>query len=340
MKVLLVKTSSMGDVIHTFPALTDALAMRPDLEIDWCVEEPFVDLVRLHPGVGHIYPVAVRRWRKSVFAPSTRKQIAAFRRTIRAKKYDLVIDAQGLMKSALLARLAGAPIAGLDRSSIREPMASLFYAARHTVAKELHAIDRTRILLGKALDYEPHLASLSYGLLAQPAGRTSERGVFLLHGTSWPSKHWHQAGWIDLARLLIDDGFRPIVTYATEAEQAASEEIARAVPDTRLVPKTSLAEVADIMSHCVAAVGTDTGLTHLACAFDLPTVQISLSTVPGLTGPRGGRVDTVTADIDCAPCRKRDCPLVPKGQMQPCAQTVSAAEVMRRLQMLMRRGHE
>lgn len=335
MKVLLVKTSSMGDVIHTFPALTDALAMRPDLEIDWCVEDPFVDLVRLHPGVGRVYPVAVRRWRKSVFAASTRKEIAAFRRTIRAEKYDLVIDAQGLMKSAMLARLAGAPIAGLDRSSIREPVASLLYATGHAVAKDLHAIDRTRILLGKALNYEPDLASLSYGLLPRPTGKTSERGVFLLHGTSWPSKHWHHAGWKDLARLLADDGFLPIVTYATAAEQAVSEEIAGAVPETRVVPKTSLAEVADIMSHCVAAVGTDTGLTHLACAFDLPTVQISLSTVPGLTGPRGGRVDTVAADIDCAPCRKRDCPLVPKGQVQPCAKTVTASDVVGRLRALM-----
>jgi len=335
MKVLLVKTSSMGDVIHTFPALTDALAMRPDLEIDWCVEEPFVDLVRLHPGVGRIHPVAVRRWRKSLFAASTRKEIAAFRRTIRVEKYDLVIDAQGLMKSALLARLAGAPIAGLDRSSIREPVASLLYADRHTVAKDLHAIDRTRILIGKALNYEPDLAWLSYGPLPQSAGKTSERGVFLLHGTSWPSKHWRQAGWIDLARLLVDDGFLPIVTYATAGEQAVSEEIAEAVPKTRVVPKTGLAEVADIMSHCVAAVGTDTGLTHLACAFDLPTVQISLSTVPGLTGPRGGRVDTVAADIDCAPCRKRDCPLVPAGQLQPCAKTVTASKVVGRLRALM-----
>ena len=334
MKVLLVKTSSMGDVIHTFPALTDALAARPDLEVDWCVEELFVDLVRLHPGVGRIHPLAVRRWRKSLLASATQKEIGRFWRTIRAEKYDLVIDAQGLMKSAVLARLARAPIAGLDRKSAREPVASLFYADGHVVGKDLHAIDRTRILLGKALDHEPDLEELQYGLLPDPVHDAHERGVFLLHGTNWPSKHWHLAGWIDLARLLTRDGFVPVVTHATPAEHEVTEEIARAVPETWVVRKTGLGEIADIMSHCVAAVGTDTGLTHLACALDLPTIQISLSTVPGLTGPRGSKVDTIAATIDCAPCRKRYCPLVPKGHVQPCAKTMTASDVMTRLQAL------
>ena len=188
------------------------------------------------------------------------------------------------------------------------------------------------------LDYEPDLEALRYGLLPDPVRGAEERGVFLLHGTSWPSKHWHLAGWSELARLLVNDGLVPVVTYATPAEHEVTEEIARAVPETRVVRKTGLAEVADIMSHCVAAVGTDTGLTHLACALDLPTIQISLSTVPGLTGLRGGRVDTVATDIDCAPCRKRDCPLVPEGTVQPCAKTVTAGEIIKRLQSLLQPG--
>ena len=331
MKVLLVKTSSMGDVIHTFPALTDALAARPELEIDWCVEEPFTDLVRLHPGVGRIHRVAMRRWRTALAAHTTHRELMGFWRTMRSERYDLVIDAQGLVKSALLARLAGARVAGFDRASARESAATMLYRSRHAVERDRHAIDRTRLLLGRILDYEPDLDRIDYGLTHAGGHGRGYHEVFLLHGTSWASKHWHPEGWIDLARRLVDGGYRPVVTYGSPAEQRLTEALADAVAETRVVRKTSLGEIADIMKNCVAAVGTDSGLTHLACALDLPTVQIALSTAPGLTGPRGRRVDVVSAAIDCAPCRKRDCPLVPAGEVQPCARTVMADDVMQRL---------
>lgn len=331
MKVLLVKTSSMGDVIHTFPAVSDALAARPDLEIDWCVEEPFTDLVRLHPGIGRIHKVAVRRWRKAIASRATHREIREFWRTLRDERYDLVIDAQGLIKSALVARLAGARIAGFDRASAREPVATRFYRDTHPVARDRHAIDRTRLLFGRILDYEPDLATLDYGLAHARDVERGHRDVFLLHGTTWPSKHWHIGGWIALARALVEGGYRPVVTYGSPAEQRVTEALIEAVDATRVVRKTGLGEIADIMKDSVAAVGTDSGLTHLACALDLPTVQIALSTVPGLTGPRGRSVDVVSADIECSPCRKRECPLVEAGEVQPCALTVDAGDIMRRL---------
>ncbi len=335
MKVLLVKTSSMGDVIHTFPALTDALAARPELEIDWCVEEPFTDLVRLHPGVGRIHRVAVRRWRSTLLSPTTRREILDFWRTMRGERYDLVIDAQGLVKSAVLSRLAGPRVAGLDRGSARESAATAFYRHKHPVERNRHAIDRTRLLLGRVLDYEPDLEILDYGLARATGRARPERDVFLLHGTSWASKHWHTDGWIDLGRALVDAGLRPVVTYGNPAERRVTEALASAVPQTRVVQKTSLGEIADVLKGCTAAVGTDSGLTHLACALDLPTVQIALSTAPGLTGPRGRSVDVVATSIDCAPCRKRECPLVALGEVQPCASTVTADDLMRRLQAML-----
>lgn len=331
MKILIVKTSSMGDVIHAFPALTDAVRANPQWVFDWCVEESFADLVRLHPAVRHVHGVAARRWRKSIFSGETRRAIGQYVRTVREERYDLVIDAQGLMKSALLARLAGAPVAGLDFGSAREAAAALLYSARHAVERDRHAIDRIRLLFGRVLGYVPDLSHLDYGLNRKDDGAGKSRNVFLLHGTSWPSKHWHVAGWIDLAASLVARGLQPLVTYSNEEERGVAEQIIHSVHSTRMVDRTGLGAIAEIMAGSAAAVGTDTGLTHLACALDLPTVQIALSTAPGLTGPRGRRVAVISADIDCAPCRRRDCPLVPAGEIQPCALTVRPDRILSKL---------
>lgn len=334
MKVLIVKTSSMGDVIHSFPALTDALKAKPDLVVDWCVEAAFADLVRLHPGVRNVHTVAVRNWRKSIFSSDTRAAIGRYLHNVRVEKYDLVIDAQGLMKSALLARMPGAATAGLDFSSVREPVAALFYSARYKVDSDRHAIDRTRILFGRVLGYAPDLSQLDYGLksVKPPAGRN--RSVFLLHGTTWSSKRWHTAGWIELAAGLVARGLVPAVTFSNEAEREVAEQIYSAVAGTRMIAKTTLGQIAGIMAGSAAVVGTDTGLTHLACALDLPTLQIALSTAADLTGPRGDHVAVQSANIDCAPCRRRDCPLVPTGAIQPCAPTVSAEQILTRLDLM------
>ena len=331
MKVLIVKTSSMGDVIHTFPALTDAARANPEWVFDWCVEDAFADLVRLHPAVRNVHNVSVRRWRKSIFSGETRRAIRQFLSSVRAENYDLIIDAQGLMKSALLARFAGAPVAGLDFRSVREPAAALLYSARHSVERDRHAIDRTRLLFGQALGHTPDLSRLDYGLRREEKQAGVTRDVFLLHGTTWPSKHWHLAGWIDLAGSLVARGMQPLVTYSNEAERKVAERIGGSVPGSRIIEKTSLGAIAEIMAGSTAAVGTDTGLTHLACALDLPTIQIALSTAPGLTGPRGSQVAVVSADIDCAPCRRRDCPLVAAGEIQPCAPTVRADRILSKL---------
>ena len=332
-RILLVKTSSMGDVIHTFPALTDALATRPDLEVDWCVEAPLAGLALLHPGVRKVHTVAVRRWRRSLLSADTRREISAFRTAVRGEDYDLVIDAQGLMKSAVLDRLVGAPVAGLDFSSVREPAAALVYSARHRVGKSRHAIDRMRTLFGRILGYEPDLETIDYGL-SQHKPAAHDSSVFLLHGTSWPSKHWHLPGWTELASGLVARGLTPVVTHSGPEERRVAGAIAEAVTETRIVAHDDLAGLAAAMAGSAAAVGTDTGLTHLACALGLPTVQIALSTAPELTGPRGVRVGVTAADIDCAPCRKRDCPLVPPGSVQPCAPTVRVAQILETLDEL------
>ena len=297
MKVLIVKTSSMGDVIHTFPAAEDAVRNRPDSSFDWCVEEPFAGIVALHPAIKTIHKVAVRRWRKKLFNGGTWREMAALRKALRASRYDLVIDAQGLLKSALVAIQPGAPIAGFDRASAREPSATLFYQRKYAVPRDLHAIERTRRLFGLALGYQPDLSTLESGIVP-PAGDLpgiEGRAAFLLHGTSREDKKWPVEDWVETARRLADRQFTPVVTWSNEPEKNVAQSIAGAVPKPALVPKSPLTDVAAILGRSTLVIGADTGLTHLASAFGLPTVAIFLATEPGLTGPRGKFASTLLA---------------------------------------------
>ncbi|MBR2687204.1 MAG: lipopolysaccharide heptosyltransferase I [Aquamicrobium sp.] len=300
MKVLIVKTSSMGDVIHTFPAVQDALRARANISFDWCVEEPFASIVALHPAIGTIHKVALRRWRRQLASPATWREGRALRDALRAAHYDLVLDAQGLLKSAFVAKFAGAPIAGFDRASAREPSAALFYDQRYGVPRDLHAIERTRRLFALALGYEPDLSILDSGI-AVPSGHSpipTGRVATLLHGTSREDKKWPVQEWIATAELLVGRGFTPVTTWSNEKERAVAEAVGKAVPATLVVPKSPLVEVAGLIGRSTLVIGADTGLTHLAAAFGLPTVAIFLTTEPGLTGPRGQYASTLVTHGD------------------------------------------
>jgi heptosyltransferase-1 len=310
MKLLVVKTSSMGDVVHTMPALTEALASRPDLRVDWMVERPFAPVVALHPGVERIHLVETRRWRRRPLTAETWKEIGGLRRDLRAARYDLVLDAQGLMKSAVLARLAGAPVHGLDAGSAREGIAARLYAHGHAVPRAMHAIDRTRALFGQVLGYEPAGTGCVFGLSAPVPAKDYSDAAFLLHGTSWDSKKWPVGHWIALARQLAAEGLRPVATWGNEVERASAEAIAEGVPALEIVPRSGLDAIAAILGQVRLVVGVDTGLTHLAAALDRPTVAIFVASRSGLTGPRGRRVailDGGTAD-DLSPVSRSDGP--------------------------------
>jgi heptosyltransferase-1 len=298
MKVLIVKTSSMGDVIHTFPAVEDALAARPDIEFGWCVEEAFAGIVALHPKIRPIHRVALRRWRKNLFSLATWREMRAFRRELRAERYDLILDAQGLLKSAFAARQARSPVWGFDRASAREPVASLFYARGFAVANGLHAIERTRRLFGQALGYAPDLTKLGSGIVPPASGYIAPPGTrtaFLLHGASRDDKKWSIVEWQAVATACLARGLTPLVTWSNDAERQVAYSIA-AVPGVTIIPKSPLPEIAGALGRSALAIGVDTGLTHLAAAFGVPTVAIFLSTEPGLTGPRGAYASSLAAE--------------------------------------------
>lgn len=332
MKLLVIKTSSLGDIVHALPALTDARAALPGLVVDWVVEPAFADIVRLHGGVRTIWTAPLRRWRRPGRAAASWREAVALRRALRAERYDLVLDAQGLLKSALVARLAGGRIAGLDRASARGGPIAVFYGERHAVSAALHAVDRMRLLFGAALRYAPDLSRVEAGIAPAAAGEdTGSRRAFLLHGTTWPSKAWPLAQWIALAQGLLARGYRPALTFAGRPEEALARAVAAAVPEAELLGGRTLAQLAALIGDSALVVGVDTGLTHLAAALGRPTVGLFASTPAGQTAPRGERTALLTATIPCAPCRRRHCPLVPRGTDPPCHATIGPDRVLAQL---------
>ena len=285
--ILFIKTSSLGDVIHQMPALTEAQRHRPDARFAWVVEEAFAPLVRLHPAVSEVIPVATRRWRTKVLASSTWREVASFRRALRERSYEDVIDTQGLVRSALIARIARGRRHGYDANSIREPAASWLYDVQHPVPRDLHAVARNRRLTGLALGYAP-AGPLDFGLSREGLAPTSgEPYGILFHATARAEKEWPEASWVALGRTLAARGVPLVLPWGTPQEHARSGRIAAALPNARVPERQPLDRVARLVAGASFVIGADTGLLHLAAAVGVPLVAIFVGSEPSLTGPMG-----------------------------------------------------
>ena len=311
-RVLLVKTSSLGDLVHLLPALTEAAAQHPDLRFDWLVEEAFAEIPAWHPAVAGVIPVNLRHWRREPVAAWRDGRWQRFVERLRGHDYELVVDAQGLLKSAFLAGRARGLRAGPDFGSAREPLAALSYHRRLAVPPELHAVTRMRRLLGLALGHVPDPEHWpGYGLEARLASLRAEHDsdddrVLLLHGTSWANKHWPEPHWIELARRLRSRGLVPALPWGSEAERTRAERIATAA-DGEVLPRTDLASLFRTIALARGLVGVDSGLVHLAAATDTPGVALYGPTDPARTGVVGGCITSLAADFPCAPCLRRVC---------------------------------
>lgn len=311
MRVLIIKTSSMGDVIHTLPALTDAGKAIPGISFDWAVEENFSEIPSWHPLVKKTIPVALRKWRKSFFTQQTRQEWAAFRKQIQATQYDLIIDAQGLLKSAFLAWNVKGKRCGFDFQSARDPLAALFYQRRFKTAKvkEQHAVMRLRDLFSQALGYALPTSVPDYGIDRRRFLQADVQKKYLvfLHGTTWETKHWPEVYWIELAKLASAQGFSIKLPWGSVAEQERAIRIAAVCKDAEVLPRLDLLGVANVLAGAHAIVAVDTGLCHLAAALDVPTVSLYGSTHPDLTGSLGQFQKHLTVNFPCAPCFSRIC---------------------------------
>jgi len=314
-RVLIIKTSSLGDVIHTLPALTDAAHAIPGIRFDWVVEEGFAEIPSWHPAVDQVIPVAIRRWRKNLWQTFKSGEWRQFKQRLRERQYDLVIDAQGLVKSAWLTRLVKAPVAGLDRYSAREGWASRFYDRRLSVALGQHAVERVRQLFALALAYDLPAGLGDYGLnldrlQLQPAAPY----VVFLHGTTWATKHWPEVYWRELAERLGRKGLQVRLPWGNPDEQARAERIAQGLQHCQVLPKLNLAGVARVLAGAKACVAVDTGLGHLAAALDVPTLSLFGPTNPGLTGAYGKSQVHLASDFPCAPCMQKKCTYKPSAE--------------------------
>lgn len=290
MKILIVKTSSLGDVIHMLPAVTDACKVFPDLQVDWLVEESFAAIPAWHSAVQQVIPIAMRRWKKNLLARTTRQQIGGVRDILHSKNYDLVLDSQGLVKSALWTLIPQSTSAGYDRQSIREPLASFFYDRRVRVSKAQHAVERNRQLTALALGYRVPDVGPDYGLqsfFSQPSTQQLEipsKNVLGLHGTSRSDKLWPVQGWVALANALGSIGRTLILPWGNEDEHQRARYIAEQGKNILVLPKLDLNSLGNIINQAEAVVGVDTGLLHLAAALGKPGLGLYTATPPALTG--------------------------------------------------------
>jgi heptosyltransferase-1 len=309
MRVLLIKTSSLGDLIHSFPALSDARQQWPDIQFDWLVEEGFSQVPAWHPAVKEVIPIGLRRWRKHPIRHWHSGEIPAFFRGLRQRQYDLAIDAQGLLKSALPGLLAPCPLAGYDRHSIREPLAALCYSRKFSVPKQQHAIERVRHLLAQVLGYPQPDSAPSYGI-EPPAslekGNPPSAYLLFLHATTWPSKHWPETFWVKLADLAIAAGYRILWPWHTPEERLRAERFITAAGGS-LAPRLDLNGMASLLAGAHGVVGVDSGLSHLATALERPNITLYGPTSSALTGAMGRHQTSLSSTYECAPCLSRQC---------------------------------
>lgn len=340
MRVLLIKMSSMGDIFHTFPAITDLKSRIPELELEWVVEEGFAEIASWHPAVTRVIPISLRKWMKSGIFTSF-SELNKWKTQFNTEEYDLVLDAQGLLKSALVARAAGNKyIHGFDFQSAREPIASLFYKVNHPVDKQQHAVDRTRQLFAHTFKYSLD-TPLNFGINQYFAHveKQPQKLIFII-GTSWTTKLWSTYHWQRLTALALEEGYDVEIIWGSPEERSVADSIIAACPRaTRPQQRMSITAIAEKLVAARGVVGLDTGFSHLAGALETPTIALYGATSPVRVGLIGEHTVNLQTDqkLPCMPCHKRSCKWLTENSLDtpPCMLGVKPFAVWEELQRLM-----
>lgn len=283
LSILIVRVSSLGDVVHNMPMVADILRHYPDAKIDWVVEEGYASLVRLNHGVRNVIPFALRRWRKSLLAKQTRAEIAAFCNTLRSESYDIVFDTQGLLKTGVVMRIArlkpGGQRFGLangTEGSGYEGISRLFHSTSVPVGRFTHAVMRARLVAAAAFGYAVD-SPADFALQAptlQPDWLPSVPYAVFFHATARAAKQWAPAHWIRLAHGLEQRGLPILLPWGSAEEKRAADTLAEKIPNAQVLPKLPLMEAVALAQRAALVVGVDTGLTHIAAAFERPTIEL------------------------------------------------------------------
>lgn len=281
-KVLIVKTSSMGDVIHALPLVHDAAILAPDVELHWLVERSFADILKLSPGVSKVHVCAFRQWRRNLLSGETWRQIGELKRALCAESYDCVIDIQGLARSGLASGWAGAPAWGYKRDQIKEPIAGIFYDKRFDIPSGLHAVERYRRAAASVLYPNKDLPPLAFGLKAPMVedGNLAERYACFAVNTSRDSKLWPEDCWVALGVHLHDLGIQSVFFWGSSVERDRCCRIASKIPGSYVADRKDLYTTAGYLAGSVGLVGVDTGLSHLGAALGLDSIGVFVSTPP------------------------------------------------------------
>ncbi len=285
-KILIVRTSSLGDLVHMLPAISDIAHYVPGASIDWVVEENFAEVPSWHPAVNEVIPVAHRRWRKSWWAPQTREERARLRRNLGARRYDIVLDMQALMKSVWLVRQTHGERHGLDRRSAREPLASFFYDVRHTVEFWQPAVIRQRKLAASVFGYE-YEGEPDFGLGRFTAHAQTQPYAVIMPSASRDDKLWPAENWDLVFDHLASQGLALRLLAGNERETARARELVAGRENAEVLPRMSLTEVAEILASARLMVGLDSGLTHLSAGLGRPTIGIYKASTPVRTPLQG-----------------------------------------------------
>lgn len=322
MRILVIKTSSLGDIIHTLPAITDARNAIPEIQIDWVAEQSFAEIPTWHPAIRNVIPVAIRRWRHQPWQFVRSGEFKSCWRRLRAEDYDHVIDAQGLLKSAILGCIARGPLSGLDMKSARGGLATGLYRQRHAISWDHHAITRARILFSQTLGYSMDQSTFDYGLdqsrLQSSLITNTKNYVVFLHGTTWESKQWPLSYWCELAKHAVADGFKVLVPWGNVIEKSYAEQIAQMDSNVTVLPKLRLTEMATVLSNARGVVAVDTGLAHLAAALSVPAVTLYGPTDPTKTGAWGKNQQHLSmSSFNCSPCFQKTCQYQQPSNIKP-----------------------
>jgi heptosyltransferase-1 len=340
MKILIVKLSSLGDILHLFPAISELRLKFPEAEIHWLVEPAFAEVVGWHSGVNKVIPASLRAHKKTWW------KIPAFllglRKILHVENYDSVLDAQGLLKSALMARLAGAPVYGFHADSAREPVAAWLYQKTAKVPNGLHVIEKNCQLVTQIFSIK-QLAIIDYGLekfrqklieseLPSKLKEIPKQSIVLLHGTTWNSKYWPESSWVELVSLLTHQGWHCLLPWGNEVELQRANRMQKAGgKHAKVLPKLSLTELMNVLIHAQTFVSVESGIGHLAAALDITGVMLHGPTSPDYSGILGKHCQHLISGVNCSPCFKRDCPILNKMNIPPCQQAITPQRVLSQL---------
>lgn len=339
MRVLIIKLTSMGDLMHTLPAITDAAKAIPNIEFDWVVDKAFSDVPLWHPNVKHVIKTAHRQWRKQPITAWKDGRLPNFYRELNAQDYDVVIDLQSNLKSAFVSWLSKGDVHGLDKSCCREKPAHWAYKHQYTVNTQQHSIEKMRELMAQVLNYNVPDKMADYGvdLSAYPLPKLDfdlpEKYLLFVHNASWKTKLWPASLWQALAVKAVEKGYSVLLPCGNDEEFQRAQKIASISPNAFALPRLSLNDIAAITHHATGAVCSDTGLAHLAALDGLPAVTIYGATDTKLIGTYGKNQAHINSDYDCAPCYKRQCSLAQSSNGEPvCMDNIAVEDVWCKLE--------